>query len=714
MNKLRVYGGVRIETIGKCTPIVEYGECKRTFDDIVSGSTDKPYFGLPWALNFGLPIAADIIDVTQLNLTIGHRLLDTILHNFEDLFKCKSSGVKNYMAKLCVSKYALPTEWPSRRILYSLQSAVREKIERMTDMKKSGKIGVHADFRVTVYKYLQQGVFQMPCIEETLDRIAKSKVFSKIDLRDGYLQIPVDNESQNLFVISNPWEYYKYARLSFELSTAPLLFQQYINKVISDVPEAVAYLDDVVIGSDDENSRIVHIEIGINKILPSHERTAAITYARCPENKKELQSFSGLANYHLRFVPRLQETCKPLNEMLRKNMKRSRKLVLTCDASDVGIGASLCHVADDKQLESIAFASRVFSCPKRNYSVIDKDALAVIHATKRFQMYLFGRRFEIWTNHCLLKSIFGYNRNLSKMINGRLVRWSMWLSEYCYEIKYIKGTSNLLVDAVSKLLDRCLLIQEEFDDILKVQSEKVERLELSGMDKPFWRPKEDLSCEFGIVMWLQRIVIPKALRCHTLHLLHEGHPGKGAMKSLSRYDIWWATVVKDIEDHPLLSWVLPANVWSRIHVDIAGPIYGQLYLVSVDAKSKWPEVNTTHPSTGKSPAEIMIGRRLPNVLDNLRSSLHVHHERHNKVWYYSTITKRWLAGIIAKRNGPVSYVVRSIKGTERRIRGSHLRKRHDLIYATSLRMEKQNGNPEYSPTVDDLSNVETTEGHTLP
>ncbi|KAI0979760.1 hypothetical protein GJ496_011267 [Pomphorhynchus laevis] len=72
-NKLRVDGGGRIEMMGKCTPIVEYGECKRTLDAIVSGSTDKPLFELPWALNFGLHIPADIRDVAQLNLTRGHR-----------------------------------------------------------------------------------------------------------------------------------------------------------------------------------------------------------------------------------------------------------------------------------------------------------------------------------------------------------------------------------------------------------------------------------------------------------------------------------------------------------------------------------------------------------------------------------------------------------------------------------------------------------------
>ncbi|KAI0986515.1 hypothetical protein GJ496_000617 [Pomphorhynchus laevis] len=337
--------------------------------------------------------------------------------------------------------------------------------------------------------------------------------------------------------------------------------------------------------------------------------------------QKGASVFLGLANYYPRFVPRLQETCQPLNEMLRKDMKRrwsdrceksfnltkeilanpmtlcpydhSRKLVLTCDDSYVGVGASLCPVGDDELLEPIAFASRKFSGPERNYSVINKDALAAIHATKRFHI----------------------------------------------------------------LPDRRLLTQDDFNDILEVQSEKVEILELS------W-PTVDKNIEDHVAT---------CFPCQTTR--------------------------PRIHGQPLLSWDLPVNVWSRIHVDIAGPINGQLYLVAMDSRGKWPEVwRSVNWNTSK------VTARLDEAFARLD----------DKVWYYNTITKRWLAGIIAKRNGMVSYLVRFIIGKERRIHGSHLRKRHNVIDVASSRTEKQNGNPEYNPTVDYLSNGETTEGHYIP
>ncbi|KAI0979138.1 hypothetical protein GJ496_010265 [Pomphorhynchus laevis] len=78
-----------------------------------------------------------------------------------------------------------------------------------------------------------------------------------------------------------------------------------------------------------------------------------------------------------RWSEQCEKSCSLTKEILANPMTlcpyyHNRKLVLTCDASDVGVGASLYHVGDDAQLKTIAFASRVFSGPEKNYSVIDK------------------------------------------------------------------------------------------------------------------------------------------------------------------------------------------------------------------------------------------------------------------------------------------------------------------------------------------------------
>ncbi|KAI0986073.1 hypothetical protein GJ496_000916 [Pomphorhynchus laevis] len=275
----------------------------------------------------------------------------------------------------------------------------------------------------------------------------------------------------------------------------------------------------------------------------------------------------------------------------------------------------------------------------------------------------------------------------------------------------------------SRLPDGCLLIQEEFDDISEVQSEKVERLELSVKTIPIETSKDNQLTRIKRYMMhgdgARENRNTEGTKMSQLRLLHEGHPGESAMKSLSGYYIWWPTVDKDIDDHVATFFPFKPGgrgcrskwpeVWksvnwntskvtagldeafarwgvSRMIVSENGPQSASSMFNEWSAKwgishaktshpqtngfaerfigtitnsvlkhgNNWAEKrlnqfllcyrNTTHISTGKSPAEIMIRRRLPHVLDNLRSSLHVHHERRTQLdhqYHDGSSTARW-------------------------------------------------------------------------
>ena len=118
---------------------------------------------------------------------------------------------------------------------------------------------------------------------------------------------------------------------------------------------------------------------------------------------------------------------------------------------------------------------------------------------------------------------------------------------------------------------------------------------------------EELSVHDGCVVWGGRVVVPARYREHFLSELHGGHPGASRMKSLARGLVWWPGMDQQIEktvkcceqcqqSRPmpaaslLQPWGWPTRPWTRLHIDFAGQKEGTMFLVIIDAHSKWTEV----------------------------------------------------------------------------------------------------------------------------
>lgn len=146
-----------------------------------------------------------------------------------------------------------------------------------------------------------------------------------------------------------------------------------------------------------------------------------------PTNLTELRSFLGTVNYYNKFIKNVHNLRAPLDELLRKDIdwvwskshqsvfnqlkkKLSTELLVThhnpkldiivsADASNKGIGATIQHAMSDFSIRPIAFASRTLQPAEKNYSQIEKEGLALIFAVKKFHKYIFGRHFTLETDH---------------------------------------------------------------------------------------------------------------------------------------------------------------------------------------------------------------------------------------------------------------------------------------------------------------------------
>lgn len=135
--------------------------------------------------------------------------------------------------------------------------------------------------------------------------------------------------------------------------------------------------------------------------------------------------------------------------------------------------------------------------------------------------------------------------------------------------------------------------------------------------KPYFNRRDELSTEGGCLLWGSRLVVPFAAQKDVIAMLHETHPGITRMKSLARSYVWWPGLDRNLEEKgracrqcqaqhkrptpaPLHPWVWPTRPWSRLHIDYAGPWEGKMFLVTVDAHSKWLDIHPMSAATSTS------------------------------------------------------------------------------------------------------------------
>ena len=453
--------------------------------------------------------------INQINSKIDDITLQEILEQNKNVFKGLGK-LENFELKLHVNKDVTPIQQPIRRIPFHTQQKVSEELIRLQSLdiiepvdgpttwlnpvvvvpKSNGKTRLCLDMRKANTAVIRER-HVIPKIEDILTELNGASIFSKIDLREGYHQILLAEESRHITAFATHEGVFRYKRLIYGISSAFESFQKQIEMSISGLKGVKNISDDIIIwasSTEEHRDRVKKLlqrlysrglrvnrdkcifgvseitfaghQLSAKGIKPDQSKIDAIQQIAQPTNAAEVRSFLGLVNYCHRFIADFSTISEPLRRLTKKSQpfmwKQEQQKAFTTlkqslinpptlayynpdantsimvDASPTGLGAILSQTQLDGTDKPVCFGSRSLTDVESRYSQTEREALAAVWACEHYHYYVYDRPFEIFTDHKPLESL------LSTVSNPppRIQRWLLRIQAYRYRITYIPGHKN--------------------------------------------------------------------------------------------------------------------------------------------------------------------------------------------------------------------------------------------------------------------------------
>ncbi|UYV65539.1 K02A2.6-like [Cordylochernes scorpioides] len=331
---------------------VQYQNSTQTLPLMVVGGEGPSLCDRNWMEALGIlptqPYKVDMIKVTENNLP-------TQLHRFRELFNPGYGVFKGVRARFLVDPEMKPRFFKSRPIPYALKEKISRELDRLVKagilkpvrhaewaapivpvLKSDQTIRICGDFKITANQDLKVDQYPLHKAEDSFAALAGGEKLSKIDLRDAYNQLELDDESQLYTVINTHQGLYKYTRLPFGISSAPALFQKQMDILLKGIPMVFCALDNILITGKNDQDHLKNMKCVLQRIqeaglklrkdkcsflAPSLEylghkiakeglqplpsKVEAIQGAPSPTNLTELRAFLGLLTYYSRFIPNM-------------------------------------------------------------------------------------------------------------------------------------------------------------------------------------------------------------------------------------------------------------------------------------------------------------------------------------------------------------------------------------------------------------------------
>lgn len=386
--------------------------------------------------------------------------------------------------------------------------------------KKDGTKRICVDYR-PINKKLIRDRYPLPIIEDQIDALQGARIFTTLDLANGYFHVPVAEESIKYTAFVTNSGQYEFLRAPFGLSNCPSVFQRFINHIFAEfIGEGImlTYMDDMILPARTEEEALSKLkrvleraaEYGLQiqwkkchmlqrsieflgliiqdgNIRSSPNKVKAVSVYKPPRTVKELQRFLGLTNYFRKFIPNYAKIAKPLSDLLRKDhtfvyeteqhtafqtlkQKITERPVLALfeygletevhtDASKDALGGILLQKSNEDNLfHPICYLSAKTSAQEQKWNSYELEVYAVVIALRKWRIYLLGRPFTLVTDCKAFESAMGM-----KTV-PKIMRWMLEIQQFEMKIIHRPGTQMKHVDALSRI---CYLTDDALTSILK-------------------------------------------------------------------------------------------------------------------------------------------------------------------------------------------------------------------------------------------------------
>ena len=334
--ELKTWSGQKVEILGTTTVHVNYNDQTKDLPLFVTKNNGQALLGRTWIEQMKL----DWKSIFSMNLNSG---LEILKEEYKELFDESKEPVKDFKVTLVLKENAQPKFMKARSLPFAMKASVEEELDRLQTegiiekvtrsewatpivpiVKSDGKsLRICGDYKTTLNPQLKIDHHPLPNAQEMYHSMLGGEKFSKLDLKQAYLQLELAENTKDLTTINTHQGLYRYNRLSFGISSAPAVCQELLDKTLHGLRFTCGRIDDIIVSGKNDEEHLQNLKAVFSRL---RERGLRLNKEKCSFMQDELENLGSVVDKHgTRKSPKKIEAVRVLQEphnvtQLRENL----------------------------------------------------------------------------------------------------------------------------------------------------------------------------------------------------------------------------------------------------------------------------------------------------------------------------------------------------------------------------------------------------------